>query len=998
MTKSTTRKLTRAALLGSASLALMLSAAHAEQAVEFKIESGSLVTALNEYARQSDQEILFSSDIIAGKEAKAVNGVYEPQEALEMILADTGLVYAVDDGDTVLISDPTKETATPRTFRVAQVDQESDGSLETTPDPSDDDNPDVIVVTGSNIRGVNESPSPVYSFSKDEIDLTSQSTIAEVIETLPQTFGGAPRATTTAVPGTGNGANNNGERGSGINLRGLGADSTLTLLNGRRVAASGIGNFVDLSVIPLVAVERIEVLADGASAIYGSDAVGGVVNVILRDRFDGGQTRIRYGSAENSSSDEIQISHGQGFDWGSGGLLVGFEWLNRDALSADDRSFATSDLRSFGGEDLNNGFANPGTIVTDGTFGIPTDQDGTSLSPGDFIIGLRNTGNEFEGADLSPDEERYSAFVAFDQDIGDSIRFYGDFLFSHREFESRGGAFQSTLTVPSSNPFFVDPAGGNTSVRVAYSFIDDYGPQLRFGDTDSYNLTSGLEVKLFKDWQLDLFGTYSFVDNERRAEKRPNTTLLRAALADSDPATAFNPFGDGSFTNPATLAAIEGFSETDREGDVWSINAIADGSLFSLPGGNVKAAIGASYREEGYSNFITSFTSGTSPRTAADQDLSRDVSAIFGEVIVPIIGEDNSLPGVQRFEVTAAVRYEDYSDFGSTTNPKVGAIWQVADIVRLRGTYGTSFRAPLLTQLDDSNAFTIFSPIPDPIGTGPGGTSNALILIGNNSALEPEEARTYTIGADFNLDRIIPGLRANVTYFDIKYENRIANISSPFTALLNENLLGPVIDRMPGLDSINEAFGASDIVNNVGSTDPANVDVLIDGRQKNLSVLEVAGFDFGADFSTELGDGQLTVRAGGSIYTDFTTAFTTTQTPTDVLGTIGNPVDYRLRNSIGYSADNWSLTLFHNHVADYLDNLSDPERRVDSWNTFDVRASYRLPDVNSIIRGVSVSVFALNVLSEDPPFVNNIGGDIGFDPEQANARGQFIGIEISKDW
>ena len=190
---------------------------------------------------------------------------------------------------------------------------------DSTNDPSEEVSPPLeeIIVTGTNIRGVDTSASPVFVFSREEIELTSRSTIAEVVETLPQTFGGAPRATTTAIPGIGNGANNNGERGSGINLRGLGADSTLTLLNGRRVAPSGIGNYVDLSVIPMVAVDRIEVLADGASAIYGSDAVGGVVNVILRKRFDGAQTRARFGSAENSSSDEIQFSHGQGFDWGS---------------------------------------------------------------------------------------------------------------------------------------------------------------------------------------------------------------------------------------------------------------------------------------------------------------------------------------------------------------------------------------------------------------------------------------------------------------------------------------------------------------------------------------------------------------------------------------------------------------------------------------------------------------------------------------------------------
>lgn len=439
-----------------------------------------------------------------------------------------------------------------------------------------------------------------------------------------------------------------------------------------------------------------------------------------------------------------------------------------------------------------------------------------------------------------------------------------------------------------------------------------------------------------------------------------------------------------------------GFSETEREGDVWSANFIADGSLLDLPGGDVKAAIGAAYREEGYDSFISSFTSGTSPRTAEDQRLSRDVTAYFGEVVVPVVGEKNAFPGVKRLELTAAVRYEDYSDFGSTTNPKYGIVWQAAGPIEIRGTYGTSFRAPLLTQLDDSNAFTIFAPIPDPIGIRPGGTSNALILIGNNSGLEPEEATTFTVGVDF--ESIIPGLQVSATYFDIEYENRISNISSPFTALLNEDLLGPVINRGPDTTQIEEAFAVDDVLNLIGSTDPTDVDVLIDGRQKNLSVLEVSGFDFSVDYLRDLGAGHLTIRVAGSVYDEFRTAFTASQLPTDVLGTITHPVDYRLRNSIGYGTDNWSLILFHNHVTSYTDNLSDPERKVDAWNTIDIRATYRFGDSRPVVGGVSVSLFALNALSEDPPFVNNIGGSIGFDPEHASARGQFVGIELSKDW
>ena len=316
--------------LGMVSLAAVtvgLAAQAQGETQRFRISQGSLQQALVEFTVQSQYQFMATEGLLSGKTVTPVIGVMSREEALQRLLEGTGLTYEIDrQGRVILEEDREKHGANGRGKDVslvqyaavsdAEIARQSNGTAvtnarnggdvdETDGGGLEDGGLEEITVTGSNIRGA-RSASPVFTFDRDDIDQTGLGTLPQFMRTLPQVFGGGASDTTNGLSGENN-ANLNLGLGSGVNLRGLGTDSTLVLLDGRRMAASGFGEFVDISTIPLAAIERVEVLTDGASAIYGSDAVGGVVNFVLREDYEGAETRARYGLVTEGSLEEFQV-------------------------------------------------------------------------------------------------------------------------------------------------------------------------------------------------------------------------------------------------------------------------------------------------------------------------------------------------------------------------------------------------------------------------------------------------------------------------------------------------------------------------------------------------------------------------------------------------------------------------------------------------------------------------------------------------------------------
>ena len=635
---------------------------------DFDIPAQPLEAALIRFSEQADLQLVMASATVDGKEVKGVSGEYVNRDVLDNLLAGTGLGYQSIDDRTIAVSEreasavsgksqpasnpilmAQNQTSAPQNqiSRQSQISNNSDDeqTLEI----------EEIIVTGTNIRGVAPYSSPLVQFDRQDIDTSGAATVGEFIQrSVPQNFAAGAAEDRFGV--TRDNAQFNQGGGTGINLRGLGTDSTLVLLNGRRMAPSGTGTFVDVSQIPLSALERVDILMDGASAIYGSDAIGGVVNFVLRDDYEGAETRVRYGPDFGADYSDFQFGQSFGRKWSTGSALVSYEYANRDALNANERELTADNLDPF---------------------------------------------------DILPEQERHSLFFNASQELGARVDGYTTLLYTSRD---------------SARDLFSDAQGVPVNLD---------------SDVEQWNTTLGTLIDLGTTWQMDVSASLSEATTER----------------DEIEIATGNAFETGVGSEQTTL----------------TIDAKFDGDIIALSGGTVKLAFGGQYRDLELIDLNS---------TVPDDKFDRDVSALFAEVYIPIVGQTNARPGVQRLELTAAARYEDYSEFGDTTDPKIGLLWSPADGFNVRSSWGTSFRAPRLTELDESFNSLLLFPASNPTLPGGGGTTLIAIPVGGNSALTPEEATTFTIGFDV-APTSIPGLQIGVTYFDIDFEDRIQNFIIP---------------------------------------------------------------------------------------------------------------------------------------------------------------------------------------------------------------------------
>ncbi|MBL8552255.1 MAG: TonB-dependent receptor [Hyphomonadaceae bacterium] len=975
-------------LVASASvIALQANAsAQAQTAVAtrtYDIPSQSLSSALTEFARQSDVRILYAHDDLAGRTAPTLRGSYRTEDALRILLADTGLTARIADDGSIRLDNPNR----PQRGGAHSDQDASNAGLEDAADT------EVITVTGTRIHGRLPAGSNILVMGREEIDQSGNGTIAQVLAGLPQNYGGGPAEDTSGGLSFERGAPSNSGYGSGVNLRGLGADATLILVNGRRLPAGAFAAFADVSSIPATAIERVEILPDGASALYGSDAIAGVVNIVLRRDFDGAETRLRVGSVTEGSALEQRYSQVLGGTWDKARLLASYEYYARDALSAEDRDFYRQDLRPFGGGDFRNNFSNPGNIVRSGVvYPIPAGQDGTDLDPGDLPPGPRNRIDDRTFADVLPRQERHSLFVAGGLDLTSEAELFVEARWTTRDFRIAQTPANQVVRVPAANPFFVNPFPVSlAAVNVEYSFAYDLGPRVSSGEVEAYGATFGLNAELTDTWRLEV-AIADYIDTvDQRIDNSINAPALTAALADPNPATAFNPFGDGSSTNPATLNAIRGFQSDAHRGEVRSLTVHADGDLFDLPAGAVKLAFGGEIRSEYFDLTRTFFLSTPQPRITVEPTLDRDVSAIFAELSVPLVSEANAVPGVRSLDLSIAGRYETYSDFGETTNPRIGMSWVPFEGLVVRSTYGTSFKAPQLRDLVENNRVVFAFGFNDPSAAG--GIRPSLLLTGNNATLEPETAETFSAGFDlrpFNAQ----GPEFSLTWFKSHLEDRIVDPSGSALTVFSEPRYAGLIDLSPDPAYIAALFADPEF-DNLGAYSPSDIEAIVDLRLQNLAVIELDGLDLALRHDFDLWGGDARLSLSATHYLHYQEAASDQAPLVSVLDTFANPVDTRIKLGAGWQGRALGAHASVNYVDDYLDDASTPNRAIDAWTTIDTQISYNFGRDDG--PGAMLSLSVLNLLDEPPPFVNNALG-VGYDPDNADPLGRFVAIELRKTW
>ncbi|MDZ3831946.1 MAG: TonB-dependent receptor [Sphingopyxis sp.] len=944
----------------------------------YDIAPQKLSDALRQYSDISGREVVAASSLLQGQRSARVRGRLSPDAALSRLLSGTGLTVELVEGAWVL--------------REGNGDAAVAGST--------DGAGEAIVVTGSRIRGAGPVGSPMTALDRDAIEKSGYSTVQQLIQSLPQNFGGGPTETTLGAT-TRNGAGSDATYGSSINLRGLGASSTLVLIDGARPALGGIGGvFADISLIPMSAVERIEVLTDGASAIYGADAVGGVVNVRLRSRFEGAETILRAGTADGDMT-EVQFGQLFGKSWDGAHLTLAYQYSQRGALAARKRDFATEDLRPFGGPDFRSTFAVPGTITAANgqIFGIPAGQDGRNLDAAALLAGVQNRRDARAESELLPRQRTHSVYAAGEFDLTDSLTFRANLLAAERRYRKVGiGDFLQAATVPVTNPYYVDPIGTNQPVTVAYSFVNDLGPQLDVGRVRGITTNASLE-QAFGDWRVQLGGTYGRQKGKAETINATNRARLRAALADTNPATAFNIFGAGSANNPATIASIRGSYSTLDDYESWSAALRGDGPLFRLPGGDVRLAIGAEYRRERYRYTTTNDISFAAPliEPLAGLPGPRHVKSAYAELLVPIFGADNAVPGIRKLDLSLAGRIEDYNQFGRTTNPKLGVRWEIADGFALRGSYGTSFRAPAFDELIGP-AVSLYTTFVSADPASPTGFSNVLALFGYAPGIGPEEATTWTAGFDI-APPSLPGLKASLTYYDVDYKNRIGTASEDFLRFLsNRDVFGGVIIDNPPLALVQSYFNAPTFSNPFGLA-PTDIVAILDGQIRNLSAVRQRGLDFDVGYAPEVAGGIIDVGLAGSHIFSIDRQLTPGAPATDVVGTYGNPAKWRLRGRLGWSRGGFSANAFVNHIDGYTNQIVTPVEQVKSWTTVDLTIAQRIGNGEGD-RGLTLALSLQNLFDLDPPYVTNRSNTsaLGYDPEKANPLGRMISLQATVRW
>ncbi len=889
-----------------------------------------------------------------------------------------------------------------------------------------------VEITGSSIKRIDaESALPVQVLNRADIARTGVSNAEQLLKSITATATAGASQTANSGAGGGQGGAN-GQ--SLISLRGLGSNRTLVLINGRRSApAVGGSSGVDISSIPVALIERVEVLKDGASAVYGSDAMAGVVNFILRRDFSGVEVSATLGAPTRAGGGtELKAS-----------VLAGFGDFDADKYSAtlsasvssvkpifgDSRSFArnldvanqldkTSTTAFPANVRLNNGqLVNPN---------YPNCGPYSLVSPLTTLAQCRYDNAPYIA--LQPETQVVNLGASGRLNLGGGFEAYADLGLNRNTTEdTQQHVLINGAAQPAGSPYFTSlsnlvnsqypnlPASvrnvlfppGTTGVANAYALLPPTSPYYPTAFAAANGLANQPLVLLFRSIPTGVRKTENVIDNRRvvaglrgtlagwdfdfggvYSQNKVTTNLTQGWTQTNKYLTllntgVINPFGD---TTDATArqAAMDSnynglFNVTTNT--VKGVDFKASRELFQLGGGMAGLAVGAEYRKESLDvapsdankQFLVSgFGAAGVPLAAA-----RNVTSAYAEVNLPVL---------TALELDAAVRYDNYQRVGSTTNPKLSAKWRPTQQVLLRASVGTGFRAPLLTDLYSPEARGITSNGSRDLVRCPIGTSGLLdcstqfvTIGGGNAALQPEKSKSYTLGAVFEPAK---DLSIGVDYYQIQISDVIRNSLSTATILGDPVRYAAYIQR-----------GAPD--NNPSGVGP--ITGILQGLV-NLGKIRTEGIDVDVSQRIALSPAdRLTLRLNGN----YVTKYDVENTDGTYTSSINNPaaigigVVLRWRHVLSATWENgpWAATLAQNYQVSYRDlrtslqtvaNTPTP-RTVGAYQTIDAQGSY------TGFKSMKLTVGVKNLLDKDPPYTNYGAGFVGgYDLSYTDVRGRFV--------
>jgi iron complex outermembrane recepter protein len=1034
------------------------------QEKHFDIPPQQLPAALLKFSEQSGVQVTSPGQLVEGRKSPGVVGTFSPSKALAMLLKDTSLNYDVVDGNTVVITGSANS-------KVSRNDLQKVSDAGNAPPPSDGrqlklaqaatsdvaqssgltrtnnaDNStaagagqqrvdlEEVIVTGSSIKQINgETALPVQVMKREEIERTGATSVEELFRDI-SAASSAGNTVAAQETGTQTGAI------STVALRGLTSARTLVLIDGKRAAVYGggstgvAGSSVDISSIPIAAIERVEILKDGASAVYGSDAIAGVVNFILRKNFQGaevsatGGTPTEHGGGQNETV-SAYVGHGD-IVQDRYNAAIGFNFEHDTALMGDDRPFATRYSPGYG-NDVTSGFAFPANVAIPANAQNPLLPGGgtrnpavpacaPSLSDKNFPTQCRFDNSGFDS--LEPEIKKLNFSFNGELAVGGSSQLYTQDSFAQTKttttvqpvplsyqntllpsnpynayltnlLATQYPGYKNSALTPFNAAFLLPPSSPYYPTALAQQYgingqplnliYRDFanGPRLTEDTANTIRFVAGFKGDT-AGWDYDSWFLYNQV---KVTEDLEHGYALYSEIMPLLDTGVINPFGPTTDPNALAQANADTFTGQDFQSktSLTSLNGRISRDLLTLPYGPFSAAAGAEVRRETFEyDPATVIQTGDVTGEGGNQlpeDASRNVESAFVEFNAFV---------AQGLQADAAVRYDNYQTVGSTVNPKGSLRWQPIEQVLVRASAGTGFRAPSLTDLYAAQATSITSNgTRDPIqcatfnANNPACSFQFTTITGGNPNLKPEKSQSYTLGLvvepikdlSIDIDSWWIFLKNQIVVGGLGYATILQTAASAeeFASLINRNAAGQIVS--------------------------------ISQTNANLFKSSLSGLDMDLKYRLHVGNtGMFTLYGNGTYFYRYVT-----QNPN---GTWSDQIDqginqvsnggvisrFRYSATAAYEMGPWGLSLTENYQKRYHDaasSITEAQRFVSAYETVNGQFFY------TGLQSFKFTLGAKNLFNRNPPYANyaattnNFIG--GYDVSYGDPLGRFVYASVA---
>jgi len=808
-----------------------------------------------------------------------------------------------------------------------------------------------IVVTGTSIRGVAPIGSPMVAIDQEFVKVNAPANLSELLSLIPQlgNFGVNHEVATTGRFRTG---------GFLPNIHNIGIFATLALFNGHRMAAVG-GEAVlpDPGMIPVLAIGRVEVVADGSSAVYGSDAVAGVANFVYRRDMDGFEAQGTYGFSPEHSYEKRNLALGWGKKWDTGNVMIVGEYSANKSPTNEEIPFIRANQTFRGGRDQRGTTCSlPNVTIGSTVYAYPSFATGNAN---------RNRCETILGQEVVPESKRFSLLATVRQELNDTVTLWAEGNYTNLETSRVANPRNMNITVPANNPYLVLPPGVTLGANQTASVVRNgeglFPNPINSQKSEVIGLTLGADVKLGSSWLLNIMTHYSKTND---FNSQPEIDLIAAqTLANATTlATAFNPFGQAAQNQASVLSQINnGFTQiNDSSQYLRQLMVKADGPLFALGGGDARMAVGTEFRDEQTQQLQVGGVPGPTQLLVRDDNISRFVAAAFAEVNLPFFTAQNATPGFQRLEVSLSARYDHYQQLGGTFNPKIGVVWAPARDISLRGSWSTSFVAPNL------GLITSIFGVPQ-IGLNIAGFGNNVNIYnqgGGNPALTPEEAKTYSFGVDLT-PTFIPNLRLSVTYYNVTYKNLVYKPTQ--ADAFNNPFFSFAVIRNPTPAQVVAAIAAAPPQSPV----PTRIDAIFQSFAINVGQRVIDGLDIDLSYKVPTSFGTFNLTANANRQLGFRQELAPGTGFQDIIGQ-QSAIKWRGRGGLSWNLDDLTVSGFMTYVGGFTNiTTGTPFPNVKSWETFDMTVQYNLPKV---LKGSQIQLRGSNIFNRWPPFYDGTQG------------------------